>query len=109
MWVRFTSALTSARLHADGATRQAGDEFQQLVALHLRPHELGAARFVHPVDRKDVLGEINADEYDGHGLPLPQVVDESSNFPSWHRVADTRNTAGTSGRGSPLYSLGPAP
>ena len=33
------------------------------------------------------------------------VVDESSHFPSWHLVADSRNTAGTSRRGSPVHSL----
>jgi len=94
-----------AGLHADGARRQRRDQFQQLVARHLRPQQRGATALVDPVHREDVLGEIDADEYDGHGLPLPQVVDESSHFPSWHMVAGTRNAAGALGRGSPLYSL----
>jgi hypothetical protein len=29
---------------------------------------------VNPVHRKHVLGEIDADEYDSHGLPLPSEL-----------------------------------
>jgi hypothetical protein len=43
-------------------------------ARHRRPHQRGLACFIHPVDRKHVLGEIDADVDNGHGLPLPSEL-----------------------------------
>ena len=54
--------------------RQRCEQFVQLGARHVRPHHLGFAGRVHPVDGKHVLGEIDADEYDSHGLPLPNEL-----------------------------------
>jgi hypothetical protein len=62
-----------ASLHGDGARRQGRDEFVQLGARHRRAHQCGLARCTHPVDCKDVLGEIDADVDNGHGLPLLTV------------------------------------
>jgi hypothetical protein len=42
----------------------------QLGAWHVGTDEFGLAGVVDRVDGKDVLGEIDADEYDRHGLPL---------------------------------------
>jgi hypothetical protein len=63
----------AAGLHADGAGRKRGDQFLQSGARHRRAHQFGPAGLVDSVHRKDVLGEIDADEYDSHGLPLAQV------------------------------------
>jgi hypothetical protein len=37
------------------------------------PNELGLAERVDAVHGEHVLGEIDADEYDSHGLPLSAV------------------------------------
>ena len=68
--------VMSARtcLHADGARRQRGDHLVQLGARHARADQFGLASRVNPVHRKHVLGEIDADEYDSHGLPLPNEL-----------------------------------
>jgi hypothetical protein len=39
-----------------------------------RAHEFGLARLVDAVHGKDVLGEIDADVDNGHGLPLPSEL-----------------------------------
>jgi hypothetical protein len=38
-----------------------------------RAHQFGSAALVDPMPRKDVLGEIDTDEYYSYGLFLPQV------------------------------------
>jgi hypothetical protein len=58
------------------------------------------------VDRENIPGEIDADVQNAYGLPLLRSVDESSNFPSWHFVADSRFNADSSGRGSSFHSFG---
>jgi hypothetical protein len=42
----------------------------QLGAWHVGADEFGLAGVVDVVDGKNVLGEIDADEYDRQGLPL---------------------------------------
>ncbi len=78
----------------------------QLGVCHARAHQSGLARLVDPVDRENILGGIDADGQNAHGLPLFRSVDESSHFPSWHFVADNRFNAVGSGRGSPFHSFG---
>jgi hypothetical protein len=63
-----------ARLHPDHARRQPGDQLVQLFARHRRANQFGLARLVHPVHRKDVLGQINTDGQNPHGLPLPNEL-----------------------------------
>ncbi len=58
-------------LHPYRARRQRRDQVVQLGARHVWPDHLGFAGRVHPVNGKHVLGEIDADEYHSHGLPLP--------------------------------------
>jgi len=43
---------------------------------------------------REILGKIDSDDYDGHGLPLPKELMKSSYFPSWHSVAENRNPHG---------------
>jgi YD repeat-containing protein len=57
------------------------------------------------VHRKNVLGQIDAYEYDGQGLRLAMVVDQSSHFPSWYLVADFSKAAPASGWEGHLCSL----
>ena len=62
----------AAGLHADGAWAEAW----RSVPAVWRAAPPGApvlAGLVDAVHRNDVLGEIDADEYDRLGLPLPQV------------------------------------
>jgi hypothetical protein len=63
-------ARAAARLHPDRAWRQRRYQFTEPSARHVRPHQFLLARFIDAVYRKDILGEMNADEYDSHGLPL---------------------------------------
>jgi ribosome modulation factor len=61
---------TGARLHRHGAWRQRGDQLVQPRARHTRAYQRGLAKLIHTVHRKHVLGEIDANEDNGHGLPL---------------------------------------
>jgi hypothetical protein len=44
------------------------------------------------MQRKDVLGEIDSQSDNSHGLPLSNELMRHSHFPSWHFVAGCRNT-----------------
>jgi hypothetical protein len=59
-----------ARLHADGARRQRGDQLVQLGPGHARPNEHCLAVLVDAVHRKDVLGEIDPNVENGHDFPF---------------------------------------
>ena len=54
-------------------------------ARHAAAHQRGLAALIDAVDGENVLGEIDADEDNGHGLPLS---DELMRFatPSWHSL-----------------------
>lgn len=62
---------------------------------------------MHAVHDEDVLCQVDAHGYDGHGLPLPQNkrVGERPHFPSLHCEAVSRKCALRSGRGEPFHSL----
>jgi hypothetical protein len=57
----------------------------QLGARNAGPHQRGLAVLVYSVDCKDVLGEIDADVDNGHGLPLPSELMRFAS-PSWHSL-----------------------
>lgn len=50
------------------------DEHMQLGARQRRAHEFGLARRVDAVHGKDTLGEIDPNEQNRHGLPLPDEL-----------------------------------
>lgn len=81
-----------ARLHADQAGRQRRNEFQQPGARHTGTHQGRPARGVHTVNGKHVLGKIDSDSDNSHGLPLLNKLMRHLHFPSWHFVAGRRNT-----------------
>ncbi len=64
---------TAAGFHPHRARRQRGEQIVQPGPRHRRTHQHRLAVLIYPVHRKHVLGEIDADEYDSHGLPLPMV------------------------------------
>jgi hypothetical protein len=51
---------------------------------HVRAHQRRVAVLIDAVEGEDVLGEIDADEDNGHGLPLLNELMEKTHFPSWH-------------------------
>lgn len=59
-----------AGFHADQATRQVGDHFQQLAANHLRLDQKRFATLVNTMQSEYILGEIDAYGDNTHGLPL---------------------------------------
>ena len=59
---------------AMNAGRQRGDEFVKLVAGDGGAHECGLACRVDAVDGENILGEIDADGENDHGLPLPKAL-----------------------------------
>lgn len=63
-----------------------------LSARHCRPHQFGLAGLVDAVDRENVLGEVNADGQNRHGLPLPNawMRDRTSLRGTWLPLAATR-------------------
>ena len=63
-----------AGFHADHAGRQGRDQRMQLVARHRRAHKLRLAGLVDAVHGKNVLGEIDTDSQNSHGLPLPSEL-----------------------------------
>jgi len=61
---------SAARLPADQARRQVGNEFKQFGAWHLRAYQGGLASLIHAMHGKDVLGQINSNGYDSHDFPF---------------------------------------
>ena len=61
---------TGAGFHADQAGRQLGDHFQQLPANHLGLDKYRLAALVNAMQSEYILGEIDADCNNTHGLPL---------------------------------------
>ena len=62
---------TRAGFHANRARRQSRHQLQQLRPRHARALQFGFAGFAHAVHGINVLGEINTNSQDSHGLPLP--------------------------------------
>ena len=80
---------TAAGFESDGARRQGGDEFEELGARDLWLEQDRLAGFVDAVEGKNVLGEVDAEGYDGHGTSPFRVRDENRN-PIVVPVADGR-------------------
>lgn len=59
-----------AGFHADHAGRQRGHQFCQLRPRHIRAHQRRLTRLINAVQGKHVLGEIDTQIQNGHGLPL---------------------------------------
>ena len=59
-----------AGFHANPARRQLDDQRQQLLTRHVGFDQRRLAVLIHPMYRKDVLGEINSNGDNAHGLPL---------------------------------------
>ena len=72
-----------AGFHCDGARWQRGDQLDESAASDPGLNQCRFSDLVDPMDGEDILGEIDADEYDGHGLPLSSEVMRVAT-PSWH-------------------------
>ena len=59
-----------AGFHADQAGRELGDQGRQLFACDPGFDQCGLAVFIDTVNGKHVLGEIDTNCHNGHGLPL---------------------------------------
>jgi len=57
---------TGTGFHTHQARRQRGDEFEPFGTRDSGPDQSGLARFIHAVNSKDVLRQINAKGYDSH-------------------------------------------
>jgi hypothetical protein len=97
-------AHTGEGFHADQARRQVGDHFQQLPANHLGLDKYRLATLVNTMQSEYILGEIDADCNNTHGLPLANER-FSVETQSWQQLLPAASAA-TSGRGSPFHSLG---
>jgi len=63
-----------ARFHPHDAGRQRGDQFRQLGPRHARAFELRLAKLIDAVHGKNILGEIDTNGQNRHGLPLPSEL-----------------------------------
>jgi hypothetical protein len=59
-----------ARFHADQARRQGRDQLKQLGASDAGTNQHRTARIIHAMHGKNVLGEIDSQSDNSHGLPL---------------------------------------
>jgi hypothetical protein len=59
-----------AGLHADHTRRQRRDQPVQLGSGDLRLAQFGRSCLVHPVDRKNILGQIDANVQNAHDFPF---------------------------------------
>lgn len=80
-----------ARLHADQAARQVGDEFEQFGTRDFGAHQCRLACLVHTMHSKDVLRQIDSYGYDSHDFPSQSKLMKRFASPSWHFVAVNRN------------------
>jgi hypothetical protein len=65
---------TRAGFHADRARRQSRHQLHQLGPRNARVLHFGFAGIAHAVHGKHVLGEINTNGQNSHGLPLPNML-----------------------------------
>lgn len=63
-----------AGFHADHTGRQRRNQLMQLVARHGWANQLSLASLVYAMDRKNVLGEVDTNGQNRHGLPLPKEL-----------------------------------
>ena len=63
-------SLREAGFDADGARRQCAHQFVELGARDFGLAQLHGTCGIHTVQRKDVLGEIDSNEDNGHDFPF---------------------------------------
>ena len=71
---RIPPARFAGRSATDHARRQRRDQRMQLLADHRRSNQLGLAPMIDAVNSKNILGQINTDGQNRHGLPLPNEL-----------------------------------
>lgn len=59
-----------AGFHADQARRELGDQRQELFPIYLGFDQFRLAVFIHAMNRKDGLGQINSNDDNAHDFPL---------------------------------------
>ncbi|MGF6735696.1 hypothetical protein OKW50_007869 [Paraburkholderia youngii] len=69
-----------ARFHANEARRQLCDQRRQLIARNTRLDQHRLTGLVHTVNGKYILGKIDSDSDNSHGLPLSLVSMNVRNF-----------------------------
>ncbi|CAM2160416.1 conserved hypothetical protein [Paraburkholderia tropica] len=69
-----------ARFHPDEARWQLRDQRHQLISRHTRLDQHRFAGLVHTVNGEDILGKIDSDSDNRHGLPLSLVSMNVRNF-----------------------------
>lgn len=69
-----------AGLHADEARWQLRNQRRQLIARNTRLDEHRFTGFVHTVNGEDILGKIDSDSDNRHGLPFSLVSMNVRNF-----------------------------
>jgi hypothetical protein len=69
-----------ARFHADEACRQLRNQHRQLIARNTRLGQHRFAGLVYAVNGENVLGKIDSDSDNRHGLPLSLVSMNVRNF-----------------------------
>ena len=95
---------TRARFHADETRWQLRDQCRQLIARHTRLDQHRLTRLVHTMNGEYILGKIDSDSDNRHGLPLSLVLMNVRNFIMARRCRLAASAA-ASGRGSPFHSL----
>jgi hypothetical protein len=71
---------TGAGLHADDTRRRLRNQHRQLIARNTWLDQYGFAGLVHAVDGEYILGKIDSDSDNRHGLPLSLVSMTVRNF-----------------------------
>lgn len=75
---------TGARFHADEAWRQRCDQLKQFGPGHAGANQYGFACGIHTMNGEDVLGGIDTNGDNGHGLPLSTQTSELMRFRTSH-------------------------
>ncbi|CAB3775232.1 hypothetical protein LMG29542_08614 [Paraburkholderia humisilvae] len=65
---------TGARFHANEARRQLRDQWRQLIARNTRLDQHRLTHLVHAMNGEYILGKIDSDSDNRHGLPLSLVL-----------------------------------
>jgi hypothetical protein len=99
---------SAAGFHANEARWRGPQQRQQIRSLDLGLEQHHLARLIDAMYGKNILGKINTNCNNGHGLPLSNNFRmDQTHFPSWRfdAVCQTSVWLLRDG-GSPLYSLG---
>jgi hypothetical protein len=85
-----------AGFHAGEARWQRGDEFEQLGARHMGPHQGRLARCIHAANGKTFFARSMPTDTIAMHFPSQTTSElmKISSFPSWHPVAGNRKPQG---------------